>query len=166
MRELRTTIDIDAPPAVVWAVLTDFPAYREWNPFIVRVEGEAAQNAVLTVEMQRPLRKPMIFRPTVQKAQLNRELRWLGKIFLGGLFDGEHFFELEGISGNRTKFTHGEMFTGLVVDYFADNFLIGLEDDFKRMNEALKRRVEERAKLMPSTPEEAPKRLGDVLRGR
>ncbi|EGD55293.1 SRPBCC domain-containing protein [Gordonia neofelifaecis] len=28
-----SSIDIDAPAAVVWQVLTDFDAYGEWNPF-------------------------------------------------------------------------------------------------------------------------------------
>lgn len=30
-----SSIDIDAPAAVVWQVLTDFDAYGEWNPFQV-----------------------------------------------------------------------------------------------------------------------------------
>ena len=34
MRELGREIEIDAPPERVWAVLTDFPAYPEWHPFI------------------------------------------------------------------------------------------------------------------------------------
>ncbi|WP_280265492.1 SRPBCC domain-containing protein [Nocardia wallacei] len=28
------SVDIDAPAAVVWKVLTDFAAYGEWNPFV------------------------------------------------------------------------------------------------------------------------------------
>ncbi|RDI51085.1 SRPBCC domain-containing protein [Nocardia mexicana] len=28
------SVDIDAPAEVVWKVLTDFPAYGEWNPFV------------------------------------------------------------------------------------------------------------------------------------
>ena len=28
-------LEIDAPPAVVWEVITDFPRYTEWNPFVV-----------------------------------------------------------------------------------------------------------------------------------
>ncbi|AOK34844.1 MULTISPECIES: SRPBCC domain-containing protein [Burkholderia] len=32
------TVDIDAPAAVVWEVLTDFPRYGEWNTFCIGFE--------------------------------------------------------------------------------------------------------------------------------
>jgi hypothetical protein len=49
---LNSSIDIDAGPERVWQVLTDFAAYREWNPFIVSVDGSAEVGARLTVRMQ------------------------------------------------------------------------------------------------------------------
>ena len=39
---LRAEIEIDAEPARVWAILMDFEAYPEWNPFITSIEGEQA----------------------------------------------------------------------------------------------------------------------------
>jgi len=39
LREIETTVEIDAPPAAVWRVLTDFPTYGEWNPFIPTIAG-------------------------------------------------------------------------------------------------------------------------------
>ncbi|WP_280314638.1 SRPBCC family protein, partial [Nocardia abscessus] len=27
-------VDIDAPADLVWQVITDFPRYGEWNPFV------------------------------------------------------------------------------------------------------------------------------------
>jgi uncharacterized membrane protein len=31
---ISTSVEIDAPKQLVWDVLTDFSAYREWNPYM------------------------------------------------------------------------------------------------------------------------------------
>lgn len=31
---IDATLDIDAPAELVWSVITDFPRYAEWNPFL------------------------------------------------------------------------------------------------------------------------------------
>lgn len=38
-------IEIDAPAAIVWAILTDLPRYSEWNPFCVRAESTLEMGA-------------------------------------------------------------------------------------------------------------------------
>ena len=40
MRQLEATTEIDAPPPEVWAVLTDFDRYPDWNPFIRAIVGD------------------------------------------------------------------------------------------------------------------------------
>jgi uncharacterized protein YndB with AHSA1/START domain len=40
MNQLHTEIEINGPAERVWAVLTDFASYPEWNPFIRQVSGE------------------------------------------------------------------------------------------------------------------------------
>jgi hypothetical protein len=32
---IEQTLDVEAPPEVVWQVITDLPRYGEWNPFVV-----------------------------------------------------------------------------------------------------------------------------------
>lgn len=94
-RRIATALDIDAPAASVWRVLTGFPAYPDWNPFIRRVTGEAKGGARLEVTVQPANRKPMTFRPTARVAEPDRELRWLGRVLLPGIFDVEHAFIIE-----------------------------------------------------------------------
>ena len=36
----------------------------------------------------------MTFKPNILVFEENKELRWLGKLFFKGLFDGEHKFEI------------------------------------------------------------------------
>ena len=95
MKEIHTEIEINAPAEKVWKVLTDFAAYPEWNPFVRRGEGEVRVGARLHVYIQPSGGKGMSFRPTVLVADPNRELRWLGHLWVRGLFDGEHSFSIE-----------------------------------------------------------------------
>jgi hypothetical protein len=76
LREIETTVEIDAPPAAVWQVLTDFPAYGDWNPFIRSIEGTVQEGERLTVRLEPPGGKGMTITPTVLAVQPDRELSW------------------------------------------------------------------------------------------
>ena len=79
----------------------------------------------------------MTFQPTLLKFEENREFRWVGKLLVKGIFDGEHYFVLSKEVGNKTKFTHGEKFRGILV-YFAGKILDKTKGGFELMNESLK----------------------------
>ena len=142
MKELRTEIEIGAPAERVWQILTDFASYPEWNPFVRRISGEAQEGTQLEVYLQPSGARGMTFRPTILKAEPSRELRWRGKLFIQGLFDGEHVFEIEQLAENRVRFVQRESFRGLL----ASLLLRMLENDtrrgFEEMNAALMARVE------------------------
>ena len=141
MRELRREIEIDAPPDRVWAVLTDFPAYPEWNPFIRRIGGELREGARLEVRIEPPGSRAMTFKPTVRAVESNRELRWLGRLFVPGVFDGEHTLRIEALDGGRSRFIQSERFSGLLVA-LVKGVLAKTEVGFERMNTELKARAE------------------------
>jgi hypothetical protein len=142
LRRIETAIDIAAPPRAVWDVLVDFAAYPDWNPFIRRLQGEARVGARLEVTVQPPGGKPMTFKPTVLAAEPARELRWLGRVLMPGLFDGEHGFRLEATAGG-CRLHHGETFGGILVPLFG-KMLDDTERGFAALNAALKERVERR----------------------
>ena len=85
----------------------------------------------------------MTFRPKVLKVDQNHELRWLGRLYLPWLFDGEHALMIDPRSENQVKFTQQENFTGLLVP-FSRNLLRETQRGFEEMNRALKERAEER----------------------
>jgi hypothetical protein len=95
MRELRSVIEIDASPGEVWQVPTDFDAYPEWNPFIQAIEGNPEVGVRLRVRIQPPGTCGVTLRPTMRRVQPARELRWLGRLFIPGLADGEHRLAVE-----------------------------------------------------------------------
>jgi len=145
VHRIATAVDIDASSAEVWRVLVDFAAYPDWNPFIRRIEGEPRVGTRLQVTMQPGDRRPMTFKPTVLVAEPERELRWLGRVFLPGVFDGEHAFVIEQKQGG-CRLRHEESFRGVLVPLFGA-MLGDTERAFVAMNEALKRRVEARRQL-------------------
>jgi hypothetical protein len=144
LREIEKTVEIEAPAAAVWHVLTDFPAYGEWNPFIRSIAGELQQGERLTVRLEPPGGKGMTIKPTVLAVEADRELRWKGRLLMPGLFDGEHSLRIEPIDEQRIRFVHGERFTGMLVG-LVKGVLAKTEAGFEQMNAALKERVEERS---------------------
>ena len=95
MKELRTEIEIQATAERVWQLLTDFPSFPQWNPFIRKASGNIRVGERLEVKLQPSGASAMTFRPTVLKVEPNREFRWLGHLLIPGLFDGEHIFTIE-----------------------------------------------------------------------
>jgi hypothetical protein len=143
MLEISTSIEIQSPPSRVWAVLIDFPAHEQWNPFVRSIEGSPQEGQTLKVFIQPVGGKGMTFRPTVLRATPYQELRWLGRILVPGIFDGEHFFRIDPLDGGRrTRFTQGEQFRGLMVPLMRKSLDRGTRQGFEAMNRALKLRVE------------------------
>ena len=142
MKELRSEIEIEAPAERVWQVLTDFAAYPEWNPFIRRVNGQPEVEEQLVVRMKPTGTRGMTFRPTVMKAEPNRQLRWLGHLLVPGLFDGEHIFEIEELGRERVLFIQREVFKGLLVPLLARSLDRDTQRGFEEMNRALRERAE------------------------
>jgi hypothetical protein len=141
MRLVETAIDIAAPPARLWHVLADFPAYPAWNPLITRIEGEIAVGARLRVTIALPGRKPMRFRPTLLVADRPHELCWRGRFILPGLFDGVHSFRIEG-KGDACRFHQTERFSGVLMLVGGESLFPAVQAGFEAMNKALKARVE------------------------
>jgi hypothetical protein len=141
MHRVRTTIDIAAPPERVWSILADFPAHGHWNPFITAISGKLERGQRLSITVRPPGGKGMSFKPTLLAVQPARELRWLGRLLVAGLFDGEHYFLLDPIP-NGTRFTHGENFSGLFVRMMGAKGFASIEQGFEAMNQALKARAE------------------------
>lgn len=141
MKEIITSITINASPTQIWKVLVDFSSYSQWNPFIKSAQGIAAPHNVLILSIQPPHAKAMTFKPTVLVCKENKGLIWKGKLFIPGLFDGEHHLELEPVNNTTTRFIQKEYFTGLLVP-FLGNALNKTEQGFHEMNKALKARLE------------------------
>ena len=75
-------------------------------------------------------------------AEPNHQLRWLGHLFVPGLFDGEHSFIIQSLEEGRVRFVHRESFRGMLVPLFARSLDNSTLSGFEEMNRALKERAE------------------------
>ena len=142
MHRLETSIEINASPERVWSVLMDFPAYPRWNPFVRSIEGVPSAGESLKVTIQSPGSGAMRFRSEVLACEPKRELRWKGRLWMPGVFDGEHFFKLEPGRAGGVVFEQGEVFSGLLVPLFRRSLDGATRQGFVLMNEALRREAE------------------------
>lgn len=139
---LESAIAIAADPHRVWKVLTDFPAYREWNRCLPAVEGSAAAGSTLRVEIAWPGLERGRYRLHVLTAAPSCELRWRGKLGLRGLMDGDHRFVIESPHDNQTLLTQSEDFSGILVPLLVRRLANNVLQGFVEMNAALKQRAE------------------------
>jgi hypothetical protein len=140
MSDIHTSVEIDAPVMTVWSVLTDFEAYPEWNPY-TRIEGVPRAGERLRVSPGPEAGRAPTFRPRVLVAD-GRELRWLGHLYVSGLFDGEHSFVVEELEEGSSRLTQSEAFSGLLAGLVLRFVGEETEANFRGVNEALKDRAE------------------------
>ena len=113
MFEIRTEVEIDATPECVWDVLLDFRAYQSWNPFLRYVGGTPKVGHRLEVRARPSGGHGMTFRPTVLAAERPRQLRWVGRLLIPGILEGDHRFVIEPLSKGGARLHQSERFRGI-----------------------------------------------------
>ena len=138
---LRSTVEIDASPDRVWQVLTDRSSYPDWNPFIVSSTGDLATGAKITNILRDTSGEETTFTPELLTVEPGRELRWIGKVPPGGIFDGEHSFRIEALPGGRSRLIQQETFRGVAVPVMTGWLDNNIKPQFEAMNQALATRA-------------------------
>lgn len=146
MTEINTDIVIDAPASAIWQTLIDFAGHSDWNPFITNIQGVCELGRRLSVTVQPAHGKAMHFKPQVIAVLPGQELRWRGRFLVPGLFDGEHHFKLLPLGEGRTRFIHGELFSGWLLPFLRTTLMRSIQPSFEAMNHALKLRMERTGK--------------------
>ena len=142
MAKIETEITINASVAAVWDILMNFNNYPNWNPFIQSIKGEAKVGSRLENTICLKPNQAQVFKPIIQVVNAQQEFRWLGSLWLKGLFDGEHYFKLEKLPNNQTRLIHGERFSGILSGLIMAMIRTDTQRGFEKMNQALKKEVE------------------------
>lgn len=137
MKSIQTSIRISAAPSIVWKALMDFEKYPEWNPFI-HISGQAQKGSRLKNTIFLEGQKPQVFKPEVLEVEQEKSFRWLGHLFIAGLFDGEHSFRLEADANGGTILHHNENFKGILSGLILKMIKTQTQEGFEKMNQALK----------------------------
>ena len=142
MKTIETQIKASSTPEKIWKILINFEEYELWNPFMIKVVGDAKLGSKIMVKIQTVRGKQRTYYPTITRLEINKELRWKGKSFLPGIFYGERIFIIEKSTDNKVSFIHKEIFTGLGVKLVGDKLDEDLRESFDKMNIALKTKAE------------------------
>jgi hypothetical protein len=142
MSDVRTILTIDAPPERVWAVLTDFAAYPQWNAVISRVRAELREGAKIRFRIKFEATPEFGVAARLIRCTPGRELAWRGGApLLPALAWGEHYFRLAP-AGDGTQLIHGETFGGLLGLLMRGALHARVTRTYDGFNQALKARAE------------------------
>jgi len=137
-KEIKTEILIHASCQKVWSELTNITDYPNWNPFITSIVGELKIGNKIKARLQPPGAQGMTFTPTILTLEPNKEFKWLGHLWVPGLFDGEHSFTLQEMGNGTTLFIQSEKFNGILVPLFKKMIEGNTIQGFHLMNQKLK----------------------------
>lgn len=140
MKEIKGSIDIDAPVEKVWRVITDFPAYPQWNPFVTRMNGELKEGKTFEVTTRSPGMKEMKFNSELRKVVTNREMLFHGTI-KKNLLEEDHLITVEPLGENKSRLFQSIIFHGFLRFFLGSKIKAG-QKGLDTMNSAAKVRSE------------------------
>ena len=135
------SVDISAPAARVWEVLSALHSYAKWNPEITVPSGQAVPGAALTIRVHSKSGVTTLH-PKVKVVTPGKEMTWKGHYQdIPILGDDEHRFTITETAPGQVRFTQTETFRGIIVP-FTHGVLDKSCSKFDAMNAALKKRAE------------------------
>ena len=139
LQEIKTEIEISAPPAKVWSILTDINNWQAWSPIIKGSQGEASIGSELTIAMigKKEGEDGPIYNPVITELEEPKHLRWQAHMLAGFIFTNYKVLELEATSSG-TRLIHKEMFKGMLAPVFCGQMEKGVPPMLNSMNQALK----------------------------
>jgi hypothetical protein len=108
-------IGVARPKEQVWAVLSDLPAWKGWNPMYPEITGRLLISAPLEVAEKVGDRTER-YAATVAEWVPNTQIIWTRKTH-AGLVRHVRYIEIETLSDTGCIFANGELFEGFFAPY-------------------------------------------------
>lgn len=135
---ISTSIIIERALPEVWQVLTDFGSYGSWNPYIVRIEGQAIKGTTLSVHACTGPNESILVQSVDVIAASTPVMRWQGGLTDRSEFAGDHWFILETCDTQKTKLNHFEFFSGSKALQILEKYGSRIRQNFILFNESLR----------------------------
>jgi hypothetical protein len=146
MREITTEIEIAAPPAKVWSILSKIDEWKEWSPVIVDGSGDASLGSKLSITMcgkdGKEGKPGPTYEPVITVLEAPKKLHWRATMMAGFVFTNGKVLVLED-TATGTRLIHKETFSGLMVPMMWGQMESGVPPMLNAMNEALKSKAEQ-----------------------
>ncbi|MGR4867006.1 SRPBCC family protein [Caulobacter sp. LARHSG274] len=140
-RAVEHRIGVQAPAEIVWEVISDFAAWKDWNPIHPRMEGELRIGTPLVVEVVIGDAPPATIQPVVQDWVPYEQLHWRTKR-LRGFVTAIRYIEIDKKGDQNAIFSNGELFMGPLVRFVSRDERRRLRAAYTRMGEAVRDRAE------------------------
>jgi hypothetical protein len=138
MTRYAITREIHAKPEVIWALLTDAPAYPNWNPAVLGIEGRIAPGE--RIELTSVVDPKRSFKLKVTEFSPPHTMVWADGMPLG-LFKGVRTFRLAPQPDGPTMFSMEEEFSGLLEPMISKS-IPDMTESFELFADGLKRAAE------------------------
>lgn len=143
---IEQVFEIDVPASVLWQVVSDLPAYAEWNPFVVACRSSMVAGSPITMQVQ-------LLPWFTQKQQETVFEHVPGEKFCYGLDGGalgavvsRRCHVVEALGPDRARYRSRFEMSGWLAPVVAALLGARLEHGFASMAEALRRRAEQLAR--------------------
>jgi uncharacterized protein YndB with AHSA1/START domain len=131
-RETTISMNIEADPSIVWALLTHASDFPRWNSTIVSLKGEIKEGGA--IELKSTLDEKRIFRLKIKEFVPQQRLVW-------GDAMGNRVYTLTKEPGSKTYFTMTERIGGPLFPLFA-KYIPSFDESFEQFAADLKKEAE------------------------
>lgn len=131
-RETSEGIEIQADPAIVWALLSNASDFPRWNSTVVSIEGDIALGQI--IKLKSTLDAKRIFKLTVKECEPEKRLVW-------GDGQGNRIYTLTKGSGGTLTFSMVEKIGGFMFPMYA-KYIPPFDNAFEQFAADLKKESE------------------------
>jgi hypothetical protein len=137
----ESTVDIDAEPAAVWAILVDLGKYGEWNTFCFQIESSLQVGTPVLLHVRMGKRMRYVQKDFVRVVEPGSRICWDMK-FGWGIMHAARWQTIEPLGNGRCRYRTWERFNGFLAPIIGAVFGGDVQRGFDRMANDLKQRAE------------------------